>query len=190
VDTVLKFVAADVRRRTGPQIRLVTSAATLLAHACDAETLLLEQLPDFVDVITLKFDAAFFGGAAATAGIAQFFGERLDLLEADIRRKLIDNHHGFPAAMRRLATQNHSTQFYSGRKNRVGFHCAGSVGRFRFLGFAEGQAVDFKIRKRVVKLDRPFFETELDSILSGHIYSKIRNPKSEIRNPRNSGIAE
>ena len=77
----------------------------------DAKTFLLKQFADFINVVALQFDAPFFGRAAATAGVAKFFGEGLNLFSADVRRELIDHNHHFSAAMRRFTPQHDAPKF-------------------------------------------------------------------------------
>ena len=69
-----------------------------------------EQGADAGNLIALKFDGALAGGAAAAAGIAELAGQLLDHGHGNGRRKIVDDNHRLPAAMRCLASQHHAPQ--------------------------------------------------------------------------------
>lgn len=75
-------------------------------NSSDAEAGGLEKRADFRGIVALEFDLALADRAPATAGLAGFAGELLDVGGGDLGLEIIDDHDGLAAALGLLAAED------------------------------------------------------------------------------------
>ena len=82
--------------------------------SCDPEAFGLQESPDFIGLIALELDPAFFDGSAASARFAKFLGELLNEVEADVRGEVVHHDNGLTAPMGGFLPQDHPAELGGG----------------------------------------------------------------------------
>lgn len=105
--------------------------------AGDAEAGGLKKGADFGGIVALEFDLALADRAPATAGLASFAGEAVDVVSGDLRLEIINDHDGLATSLGLLTAKDDTavTTRWSG------------LFRNQRLGGSLGQAVEQKARE-------------------------------------------
>ena len=104
--------------------------------AGDAKSGGLEKGADFGGIVALEFDLALADRAPATAGLASFAGEVVDVVSGDLRLEIINDHDGLATSLGFLTAKDDTAVF----ARRLGLFLRKNVGPF-------GQAVELKARE-------------------------------------------